>query len=263
MDIKLCEYLSKEVVAIVPARGGSKSVPKKNIRTFYDHPLIAYSIAAARAAKLVDRVIVSTDSMEIAEIAKDYGAEVPFLRPAEYAEDMSPDIDFIKHAIKWLFNNEGKVPKLLIHLRPTTPIRDPDVINDAIKIFLQDESATSLRSVHRCINPPFKYYKKEAGDKYLKPLMPGMTLEETNLPRQGYEEVFIGNNYVDVLSTEVVIRTDGMYGENMYCYVTEELPDIDTELDYRLLSCYKGMPDILEMLRTQLNEHKNGGQING
>ena len=113
---------SRLTYAIIPARGGSKGVPRKNIKLLKGFPLIAYSIVAAKMSKMTDRVIVSTDSQEISDIAQKYDAEVPFLRPAEYAHDRSPDIDFVRHAIDWFAKNESNQPELFVHLRPTTPL---------------------------------------------------------------------------------------------------------------------------------------------
>src|SRR3989338_10568956 len=139
---------SPTVFAIIPARGGSKGVIKKNSKCFGGHPLIAYSIIAAKLCPSIDRVIVSTDSVEITEIAKRYGAEVPFLRPEAYAQDHSPDLDFIKHALDWFDRHEKNEPDFLVHLRPTTPLRDPELLTEAIGRIKNCSEATSLRSVH-------------------------------------------------------------------------------------------------------------------
>ena len=107
-----------EVLAIIPARGGSKGIPRKNIRSFAGHPLIAYSIAAAKQSQTVTRVIVSTDDEEIAAVARQYGAETPFLRPAELAEDTTLDLPVFQHALNWLAEHENYHPQLVIQLRP-------------------------------------------------------------------------------------------------------------------------------------------------
>ena len=123
----------KNIVALIPARSGSKGVPNKNIRYLGDVPLIAYSIIAALKSTLIDRVIVSTDSEEYADIARNYGAEVPFIRPAEISGDTATDLQLFEHAISWFEKNENLVPQYFVHLRPTTPLRDPRIIDDAIK----------------------------------------------------------------------------------------------------------------------------------
>ena len=253
MDKGLLKHINDETIAIIPARGGSKSVPQKNIREFMGHPLIAYSIAAAKLSKEISRVLVSTDSEEIANISQTYGAEVPFLRPSELARDNSPDLEFVQHVISWLYEHENAIPRYLVHLRPTTPIRDCMLIDDAVRITIQDVSATSLRSGHRCSSPPYKWFKQCEGEKYLTPLMPGMSIVKTNLMRQAFPTVFVPNGYVDVLKTDCIIATDSMHGERMIGYWTEEVPDIDTELDVKLLSCYDGLLSALYELQTYLS----------
>jgi CMP-N,N'-diacetyllegionaminic acid synthase len=122
-------------IAIIPARSGSKGVIDKNIRVLSGRPLIAYSIQAALIADNIDRVIVSTDSEHYAYIAREYGAEVPFLRPAEISTDFSSDYDLMKHALDWLKTSEGKIPEYIVHLRPTTPLRDPAIVDAAVELF--------------------------------------------------------------------------------------------------------------------------------
>jgi len=118
-----------KVLALVPARGGSKGIPRKNIRDFAGHPLIAYSIAAGLHAALVNRVIVSTDDEEIAEVARQYGAEAPFLRPAEFAQDQSLDLPVFQHALEWLAEKENYHPDVVVQLRPTSPVRPPGFVD--------------------------------------------------------------------------------------------------------------------------------------
>ena len=154
----------------------------KNILKLGDHPLIAYSIAAARISTSINRVIVSTDSEKYGEIAKRYGAEVPFLRPKSYAEDTSVDRDFLLHAINWFKVNEKISPEFFVHLRPTTPLREPEVINQAIKAFLANEEATSLRSAHLAPESPMKWFTKD--DIYFKGFV---DKELSNLPKESFK----------------------------------------------------------------------------
>ena len=118
--------------AIIPARGGSKGVPGKNIRPMCGHPMIAFSIVVALSCKEIERVIVSTDSVEIAGIAKKYGAEVPFIRPPELSGDMSPAIDYVSHAFKQLEKADNYRPDMMVMLLPTTPLREAQLIDQAI-----------------------------------------------------------------------------------------------------------------------------------
>ena len=113
---------NNEVLAIIPARGGSKGIPRKNIRPFAGHPLIAYSIAAALQAGTVSRVIVSTEDQEIAEVARRYGAETPFMRPAELAADRTTDLPVFQHALNWLAAHEHYYPEIVLHLHADTQV---------------------------------------------------------------------------------------------------------------------------------------------
>src|SRR2546429_2557815 len=112
--------MTSHVLALIPARGGSKGIPRKNVMVLAGKPLIAYAIEQARISRRITRVLVSTDDEEIAEVARRYGAEVPFIRPAEYAEDLSPDIDVFRHALQWLPGRAGSRPQLVLPF-PSAP----------------------------------------------------------------------------------------------------------------------------------------------
>ena len=255
MDRLLLKQIDHDsCVALIPARGGSKSVPKKNIRSFNGHPLIAYSIAAARLSRRIDRIIVSTDSEEIADAARHYGAEVPFMRPSEFAQDDSPDIDVVKHTIQWLAEHEGRIPEYIAHIRVTSPIRDYRVVDEGISAIMRDREATSLRSGHICVHPPYKWFQfSETG--YMRPLMPGITCDEANMARQGFQKVLVPNSYVDVLKAEFVIEYDLMHGNRMIGFVTDEIPDIDTEADLYKLKIYQELGAALQELCDDLNQY--------
>lgn len=253
MDKNLLDMLKiNETVALIPARGGSKTVPRKNIRLFMEHPLIAYSIAAAKLSQKINRIIVSTDSDEIAGISKKYGAEVPFLRPAELARDESPDIDFVKHAILWFAEHEKKIPEYLVHLRPTTPIRSYKVLDKAIHLISQDKFASSMRSASVCIHPPYKWFVK-GQDNYMEPLIKGMSCDEINLPRQNFPIVYMPNGYIDILKSKYVIQTNLMHGDRMIGFETGEIPDIDTEEDLYKLQFYEEHQGTLNELKRYLD----------
>jgi N-acylneuraminate cytidylyltransferase len=136
-----------EILVIIPARGGSKGIPRKNIRMFSGYPLIAWSIAAAKKSQSVTRVIVSTDDPEIAAVAREWGAETPFLRPTEFAQDKTTDLPVFEHALKWLKENEKYQPDIVIQLRPTSPIRPLHCVDDAVKILLDHPQADSVRGI--------------------------------------------------------------------------------------------------------------------
>ncbi len=210
--------------AIIPARSGSTSIKDKNIHLIGKHPLMAYSIAAAKVCKNINRVIVSTDSERYAEVANRYGAETPFLRPAEISGKYSTDIEFMQHAINWFGDNEKVLPEFWVHLRPTSPLRNSELIDDAIDKF-RSSDADCLRSVHLCRECPYKWFNMSE-DGHLKTLC-GISFDEANGPRQNYPPVYIPNGYVDVLRTEQILRTGTMYGSSAISFETSEMIDID------------------------------------
>ena len=160
-----------EVLAIIPARGGSKSIPRKNLHLFAGHPLIAFSIAAGRQSPPVTRVIVSTEDEEIAGVARACGAETPFLRPADLAQDDTPDLPVFEHALRWLADHEGYHPEVVIQLRPTSPIRPRDCVARAVETLLAHPEADSVRGVVPSGQNPYKMWRL-SDDGRLRPLLP-------------------------------------------------------------------------------------------
>ncbi|MCR5829304.1 MAG: acylneuraminate cytidylyltransferase family protein [Lachnospiraceae bacterium] len=153
-----------EVLALIPARSGSKSIKDKNIRIVGGKPMLVHSVEHALASKFVTRVILSTDSEEYARIGREAGAEVPFIRPAEFAADDSLDIDVFEHALNWLKENEGYEPDIIVHLRPTFPTRDPDDIDKMVDLILDHPEADCVRSVAEAKETPFKMWFVDRGD---------------------------------------------------------------------------------------------------
>jgi CMP-N,N'-diacetyllegionaminic acid synthase len=216
------------VLALIPARGGSKGIPGKNILPVAGKPLIAYSIEQAVASRHVTRVVVSTEDEGIARIARDRGADVPFLRPAEFARDLSPDIDVFRHALSWLRDEEDYVPELVVHLRPTGPVRRVEVIDEAILSLVAHPEADSLRSVSPPSQTPYKMWHIEEG--YLRPVVTAEGLVESYcLPRQVLPAVFWQNGYVDIVRARTVLDQGLMCGNVILPFVTNE-PIF--ELDY-------------------------------
>jgi len=202
-----------EVLAIIPARGGSKGIPGKNIRDFAGFPLIAYSIAAARQSKAVTRVIVSTDSPEIAEVALEYSAEVPFIRPAALAEDTTLDYPVFLHALNWLAKNEGYKPDLVVHLRPTSPIRPLDLIDRAVGLLNQNPDADSVRGVVPAGQNPHKMWRISA-DGTLSPLLTVAGINEPyNAARQSLPPVYWQTGHIDAIRPEVILEKGSMTGD--------------------------------------------------
>jgi CMP-N,N'-diacetyllegionaminic acid synthase len=223
-----------DTIALIPARSGSKGVRDKNIKRLNNHPLIAYTIKAAHKVKAIQRVIVSTDSEPYAKIAKEYGAEVPFLRPPELSEDDSKDIEWIQHTLQWLKREEGTVPRLLIHLRPTTPLRDPEMVSKAIEAIEADKEATALRSVHEMPQSAYKSFQVQ--QNYLTCLCTGsMDLDAANLPRQQFPRTYQPNGYVDVLKTEFILNNNQMHGNKVRAYITPQIQEVDVPEDFLYL----------------------------
>ena len=226
--------IRQNVMAIIPARGGSKGVPHKNVKLLGGFPLIAYTIAVCKRAQNIDRIIVSTDDENIAGIAKRYGAEVPFLRPKEYAGDQSGDIEFVNHAISWFLKNEGELPEYFVHMRPTTPLRKADIIDQAIDRIKNDTKATSLRSAHEASESPFKWFiKNENG--YFQSISKDISNDAANNGRQEFPKVYIPDGYVDVLRTEFVMENQLLHGNRMIAFESPQCNEVDTEWDFKLL----------------------------
>lgn len=222
----------KLIYALIPARGGSKSIPKKNILPIGGFPLIAYSIAAAKLTKKIARIIVSTDSQEIADLAKKYGAEVPFLRPTEISGDTSTDREFVIHALEWLQKNEGKIPDYFVHLRPTSPLRAPEKINEAIETMLKHPEATSLRSGHKINTVPQKCFALEG--KFFVGLFPNDPRPDYhNLHRQSFPPTFKPDSYVDILKSSFVLKNPVIHGPKILAFLTPDIGDIDTQSDLK------------------------------
>lgn len=193
-----------KVLAVVPARGGSKGIPRKNIRNFAGHPLIAYSIAAGLRSSLVNRVIVSTDDDEIAAVARRYGAEVPFLRPAEFAQDQTLDLPVFQHALGWFAEHEGYHPDVVVQLRPTSPVRPPHLVDEAVSLLLQHPEADSVRGVVPAGQNPHKMWRIDPETGQMKPLLAVEGIEEPyNAPRQVLPPVHWQTGHIDAIRPRV------------------------------------------------------------
>ncbi len=233
------------VVAIIPARSGSKSLVDKNIKHLSGHPLIAYSIAAAKLSKKINRVIVSTNSQEYADIAKQYGAEVPFIRPDKYSTDAATDKDFLVHAMSWFEENENSVPEYWVHLRPTTPLRSIEIIDNAINEIVQDNNATSLRSGHKAPESPLKWFVKS--NRYFRGLVDG---EDYNLPKEAFEQVYIPDGFVDVVKSSFVMNSKEIHGDKMIGFESPVCTEVDSaeEFDYIQYQLDKNGSELLDHL---------------
>jgi CMP-N,N'-diacetyllegionaminic acid synthase len=214
------------ILAIVPARSGSKSVPDKNVVPFRGKPLLVHSVQHGLAARNVDRVLVSTDSPRYRDIALAAGAEAPFLRPEALAGDHSTDLEVFVHALEWLERHEGYRPEACVHLRPTYPTRTVEDVEKAVDLLCCDPLADSVRSVSLAPHTPYKMWRlTERGT--LRPLLDSALREPYNLPRQSLPEVYIQNAAVDVVRAGVVREERSMTGTRILAYVMDRFQDID------------------------------------
>ena len=222
----MMEY-SSDILALIPARSGSKSIAHKNIRVFAGKPLIAHSIAQAKACPAVTRTIVSTDSEHYAALARDYGAETPFLRPAEIAGDASTDLEVFQHALRWLAEHEGRVPELCLHLRPTHPNRRITDLTGAIEALRTHPEWDSVRSVVPAPETPFKMWFRGA-DGVLVPVIQTDITEAHSRPRQSLPATFLQNASVDVIRSCTILEQNSIAGRRIGSFIMEEYHDIDT-----------------------------------
>ena len=222
-----------ETLAIIPARGGSKSIPRKNIKTFAGYPLVAFSIAAGLAAESISRVIVSTDDEEIAEIARNFGAEVPFFRPESISRDETPDLPVFQHALEWLQTNEDYRPQVIVQLRPTSPFRKREHIDQAVKRLLENPEADSIRTVCIPFQNPYKMWHI-GEDGFMQPLISTNIPEPYNLPRQSLPEIYWQTGYVDAAWKKTILEKHSMTGDSILPLVIdpEEWIDIDSPDDW-------------------------------
>lgn len=204
-------------LAIIPARGGSKGLPRKNIRLLAGKPLIVWTIEQAKKSKYSDKVIVSTEDKEIAKISKKYGAEVPFLRPKELATDSSPTIDTIIHAISW-FEKREEYFDIVVLLEPTSPLRKKDDLDNAIELFIESidkaDSLVSVSEVH-LENP---YIMKKIENGYVKPFI---EIGENVYQRQQLPKVYFPYGVVYLSKTDTLKRYKTFYQERTIPYFIE------------------------------------------
>jgi N-acylneuraminate cytidylyltransferase len=249
--------MNRAILALIPARGGSKGVARKNILSIAGKPLVAYSILQALASKWINRVVVSTDDQEIADVARAWGAEVPFLRPAWCAEDGSPDIDVFRHALEWFAEHEGYVPEVIVHLRPPGPVRRVEHIDEAIELLLSHPEADAVRSVSVARQTPYKMWQvTEEG--YLKPVLQLAGVPDCqSVPRQRLPLVYWQNGYVDVVRPRAILEKQSMWGDCAIPYVVDEqLYEVDYPEDIPAVErALKQLDRSETQASTQLSRH--------
>ena len=219
-----------DILALIPARGGSKGIPRKNIKLFAGYPLIAWSIAAAKQAELVTRVIVSTDDEEIAAVAREWGAETPFLRPAELAQDKTTDLPVFEQALKWLEDVEAYRPDVVVQLRPTSPIRPRGMVDDAIRILLDHDDADCVRGVVPAGQNPFKMWRFNGEGRPLNPLLEVDGIAEPyNAPRQILPPVYWETGHIDAIRTSTITQKHSLTGDVIYPLMIDPKYTVDID----------------------------------
>ena len=219
-----------KLAVIIPARGGSKSLPKKNILPLNGEPLLCYSVDYSLKSKLVATTIVSTDSQEIADIAKNCGASVPFIRPAEFSQDDTRDYPVIRHALDF-FEAQGKIFDIYILLRPTSPIRPSGLIEKAVEILKNNPSATSVRSVAEIKEHPYRAWR-QSQDGSISGFINNET-EPYNIPRQDLPPLYFQTGDIEAIRRETLIG-GSVSGNYVFPLVIKhnEMIDIDNESDF-------------------------------
>jgi N-acylneuraminate cytidylyltransferase len=216
-------------VALIPARAGSKRVPKKNIKPLFGHPLIAYTIRSAIDSGVFSKVIVTTENEEIAQIARQYGAETPFLRPAKFAADSSSDIDWVLHALSE-FKKKGELFDCFSILRPTNPLRQPETIRRAWQHFLKHKKADSLRAVEKCTQHPAKMWFLNKEISRMKPVIIRPGKNKTPWHSMAYQmlpPIYAQNASLEIAWTRVPLKKGTIAGNNIVPFISEGYEGFD------------------------------------
>lgn len=264
------------ILALIPARGGSKGVPRKNIKNLGNKPLIAWTIEAAKKSRYPLRVVVTTDDPEIAAVAKAYGAEVPFMRPKELAQDLSTDIEFINHALDWFKENEDYEPDIILRLPPTSPLRQTRHIDEAIDKLIANPDIDAVRAITEAEKHPYKYWKISESDNRL--IEPFLSKEVTTfdqphvLPRQLFPDAYMQTGAVDATWTRAIKETGSPIGRKIaYTFMEPEYSvNIDHRQDFDKAEFFVSMfnikdsggDDIFENLFTFEMANNHQGDIN-
>jgi len=221
-----------KIVAIIPARSGSKSIINKNIKKINGKPLLAWSINTCKLSKKIDYFFVLTNSEKYKAIAKKYGADVPFERPSKISKDDSPDYDFISYSLKCL-NKINIFPKIILNIRPTTPFRDSKIIDKAILKFLKNyKKFTSLRSVQEMSETSFKTVTVNKKG-IMVPIIKKFSMEDLEKPRQKFEKTYSPNGYVDIYKVEEIYKKR-LVGKKVMAFETNKTIEIDSIYDLKI-----------------------------
>lgn len=213
-----------DTLALVPARGGSKGVERKNIRECADEPLLAYSVRAGLEAASVDRTVVSTDDEEIRDIAREVGADAPFLRPAEYATDEAPMEPVVRHALEYLRDEAGEAYDEMVLLQPTTPLRDAAHVDVALEQY-RDTDADSLVSVV----PDHSYRWRRTDEGAVR-----VNYQGDRRRRQAKDPEYVENGAIYVVDAAEFLETDDLHAGRTTLFVMDETPDVDIDTPFDL-----------------------------
>lgn len=226
-----------KILGIIPARGGSKSVPRKNIKDLGGKPLIAWTIEAAKVSGVFDRILCSTDDQEIVDVAKRYGAEVPFIRPAELAQDTTPTLPVLQHAVSWLKENEKYEPDAVMILQPTTPFRTAKHLRDTVGLFKKTKSD----SVVSVVETPGNYHPNwvfRPLDSNRAELFLGGPIKTRIKRRQDLPKAYSPNGMIYLFKTQLLFDPEdpNFYGDNVSIYIVpeKESVNIDSPEDWTL-----------------------------
>lgn len=215
-----------KILAFIPARAGSQRIQNKNRKPLCGKPLLAYTIEAAKKSQYINRTVVSTNSDEIAGIARQYGAEVPFLRPDEISAADSTEMEFFDHALKWFRENENYEPDLIVLLYPTSPFRKTASIDRAIEEILRHPEADSLRSIKKCSEHPYKMWVKEG--EYLKSFVGNAGCKDMHtLSYHLLPEVYIQNASIYITKLSTIINKRSPTGDIIIPFLMDESESID------------------------------------
>lgn len=220
------------VLAIILARGGSKRVPGKNIRPVFGKPLIAWSIEAAKKSKYIDRIIISTDDNKIAQVAKKFGAEAPFIRPPVFSSDTATSVSAILHTLNWIKKNENKKYDLFILLQPTSPLRTSQQLDESLENIADNNKAYTLISVTKVNQTPFwmKTINKQGFiEDFLKDEKSGASTRSQDLPT-----IYIPNGAIYIAKTNIFLKSNQLYTEKTIPFIMDRVysADIDEEADF-------------------------------
>lgn len=228
-----------KIISLIPARGGSKGIKNKNLTEIAGKSLVGHSITHSLASKLIQRTFLSSDSEAIIQEGLKYGAEVPFVRPAELAEDHVLDIPVFEHLLAFLKEKENYIPDIIVHLRPTAPYRNPAWIDAAIQLLIDHPTADSVRSVSAPSQHPYRVFSLNS-EGFLDPIMKHEHEQPYLLRRQDLPDMYFYNCVIDVTRNSTITEQHSMTGKKIYPYIMDpnDVIDIDTPLDLAFAQFY-------------------------